>query len=117
MGAVLQYGSRLVRQLLGLLSSSRIAASLVSNVTETLYCLLIAAEEAGTTAQCAAWFEEVIFSAEFFAPLTELEHRQLLHRLLFSYSSARSRLFKALVQDLYKICAKELTVDTLMAYN
>lgn len=118
-----QYGARLVKQLLFLLSAGRIPSALVPNITETLYCLLIACETPTNTAQtqtlgpqCRLWLEEVVYSSEFFAPLTELPQRQLLLFLLVSFAESRSRRFKSLVQDLYKICSSELTVDTLMAY-
>lgn len=122
--AVGQYGARLTKQLLFLLSAARIPSSLVPNITETLYCLIIACETPpdanlpGQTLapQCRAWFQEVVFSAELFTPLTELSQRQLLLHVLMHFAETRSRRFKSLVQDLYKICSSELTVDTLMAY-
>jgi hypothetical protein len=124
--ALTQYGARLVHLLLLMLSDGRVPASLVPNITETLYCLIIACETpvtsnsgtAGATlqAQCAAWVEAAVMSPELFPPLTELSQRQLLGQAILGLAGARSRRFKSLLQDLHKICGSELTADTLLAY-
>ena len=127
MTALVGYGPRLTRLLLELLSAARIPSSLVPNTTETLYNLLIACELpvgvapgtqpwASLSLQSGQWLEAVVYDPQCFTPLVDPTHRQLLVHLLASFAESRSRRFKSLVQDVYKICSSELTVDTLLAY-
>ena len=128
LAAVMEYGARIVQQLFQLLSEARIASALVPNITETIYCLIIACEVSNTSnstgsstasvlqSQCSQWIEAAVMSPTLFLPLTELHQRQVLLHGILSLAASRSRRFKSLIQDVYKICCSELTVDTIMVY-
>lgn len=126
--ALAQFGALLTLRLLQLLSEARVPSSLVPNITESLYCLIIAcdapstgtggaAQASGAAAQCGAWIEAAVMTPALFLPLMELEQRQLLVRALLALAESRSRRFKSLVLDVFKICSSESTVDTLLAYT
>jgi hypothetical protein len=125
--ALAQFGALLTLRLLQLLSEARVPSSLVPNISESLYCLIIAcdapnsgprvAQASAAAAMCATWVESAVMTPSLFLPLTELEQRQLLGRALLSLAESRSRRFKSLVLDVFKICSSECTVDSLLAYS
>jgi hypothetical protein len=140
---IVLYGQMIVQLLIDMITRSTIMSSLVTNITETLYYLLIACEEDTASAssssssnsgssttlsllnqhesssfiQCQQWFHAVIYSTDHLTQLTLIEHRHILYNAIFYYAKNRNRKFKSLFQDLYKICASEANIDALLTYT
>jgi hypothetical protein len=144
---IVLYGQMIVQLLIDMISRSSIMSSLVTNITETLYYLLIACEEDSASSssnstssgssnsgssntlsllnqhesssfiQCQQWFHAVIYSTDHLTQLTLIEHRHILYNAIFYYAKNRNRKFKSLFQDLYKICASEANIDALLTYT
>ena len=112
-----RHGPRFVRTLLLMLSTAAVPPQLVTNISDSLHCVIAGCSTTDAhVAECKSWLEGVVFNPVFFTPLVQPEQRQLLLHLMMSFSLYQNRRFKSLVQDLYKICSSELTVETLLAY-
>jgi hypothetical protein len=118
--ACMPFGARTVFLLVASMNDHRIASLLVPNITEALYSVIVAAGDHGRseyTVECQRWFRAVIFDASCLQQLPTSEYRGTLFELMFTLAHESNRRFRSLMQDLFKICSNELTIDCLLAYS
>lgn len=114
----LNFGERIVRQLLQLLSQGALVVSLSSNVAESLLSIIAGCNSENQLTNCQSWFHgAIVTETGCFVRLETHENRLLTLNLIFFFARQNSRRFKVLIQDLMKICSSELNVDALMAYS
>lgn len=113
-------GNRIVRLLMVSANDSRLASVLVPNITEALYSIIIAANDHGKsvyTTECKKWFQDVIYDTGCLVQLPTMHYRETLLSLMFTLAHESNRRFRSLMQDVFKICSNELTIDCLLAYS
>lgn len=105
------YGAQLVMLLVQEVTSSRLGAFIVTNVSDALHAVLCAF----AVEECQQWLHAAIaVSAQL--PLDQ-SARQRLAQCMLMLATYQNRRFKALVMDVYKVCNGESAVDVLVAYE
>lgn len=101
------------------LSSGKLHSSLIHTLAEVFSSILVAYNEQGMSSYCQTWLQEALVTnaSSSLVNVFSLEWREQLVLMLWRIAVYENRRFKALIQDMYRVCMSEATLDTLLAYT
>jgi hypothetical protein len=97
------------------LSPGRLNSAIIPNVADAIVGLLFGLMEIPNSG-CRNFLSAIICDSRTLCPSIGSEDRQLIASALCTLAERQQRRGKALLMDIYKICASESTVDVLVAY-
>lgn len=99
------------------ISEGKMPSGISTILADTLYAVIQGCNDTPAQTLCSKWIERAVSDSTLLALLDTAESRQLLYRLILQLGvKPESRRFKALIQDVSKICSSEASLDALGAY-
>eukprot|EP00981_Chlorochromonas_danica_P002365 scaffold455_cov155-Ochromonas_danica.AAC.3 len=112
----LPWGGQVFTLLVNELSSSRLGSYVISNVADALQAVIVG-YHADHSAQCQAWLMQAICSEASLSSAFDASLRQKVLQMVYLSAVHQNRRFKAIIQDIYKVCCAEATIDVLVGYE
>lgn len=112
--SVFLHGQDIVSQILLALDTG-LSNPLWPNFTDTLYFLILGCEERGKGNESRQWVHNVMMQTDVMSRLS-LQVKERVVMAMFQFAPTIQRKFKALMQDVSKVCAGEQAEDCFLVY-
>jgi hypothetical protein len=86
------------------------------NFADTLYYIILGCEERGRGSESRQWVQAVLAMPDVMSRLT-MQNKETVFQCMFRYAPTAQKKFKALMQDVSKVCAGEQADDCYLAYD
>jgi len=86
------------------------------NFADTLYYIILGCEERGRGSESRQWVQAVLAMPDVMSRLT-MQNKEKVFQCMFRYAPTAQKKFKALMQDVSKVCAGEQADDCFFAYD